>query len=257
MTDTIKTVWAKEGPRGFFRGVIPPMWGSAVYRGGQFTVFEAVYTKLKDSPLAQPIPGTGGIEGRTILAGFLGASARSVLESPIEYCKGEILTRTNAAQSAFTVIPHIAGIMICRGYGYQWGRTAPMMTIYFVSIDSVRLLLCTPMPASASPHPSRHTDLMTHTIGQYVASGGCASFGFCDPLCSSLLSPACPIAHRCTWPMETLKNTVQANTQFAGVDSNKLTLRQRVAHLGGIPGLYRVVYVHPMTRPARPAAGGN
>ena len=43
---TIKSVLAKEGPLGFYRGCIPPFIGSIVYRSTQFSVFEAVYTKL-------------------------------------------------------------------------------------------------------------------------------------------------------------------------------------------------------------------
>ena len=40
MVATMKTVYAKEGAVGFYRGCIPPMWGSAVYRSTQFAVFD-------------------------------------------------------------------------------------------------------------------------------------------------------------------------------------------------------------------------
>jgi len=32
MFDTIKSVWRTEGPVGFYRGVVPPLFGSTLYR---------------------------------------------------------------------------------------------------------------------------------------------------------------------------------------------------------------------------------
>ena len=38
MSTTIRQIWAAEGAAGFYRGCLPPMWGSAVYRSAQFAV---------------------------------------------------------------------------------------------------------------------------------------------------------------------------------------------------------------------------
>ena len=43
--ETIRNVYRVEGPIGFYRGWIPPFFGSVIYRSTQFSVFEAVYTK--------------------------------------------------------------------------------------------------------------------------------------------------------------------------------------------------------------------
>jgi len=85
---TVKNVWRKEGPIGFYRGCIPPFFGSIVYRSTQFSVFEAVYTRLQSSErLIKEIPGMMGLEWRTLLAGVAGGSARSLIECPFEYAK--------------------------------------------------------------------------------------------------------------------------------------------------------------------------
>ena len=78
----------QEGPIGFYRGCVPPFFGSVLYRSVQFSVFEAFYTKWeKNESMQQTIPGTGGLEWRTVCAGFLGGSTRSFIECPFEYAK--------------------------------------------------------------------------------------------------------------------------------------------------------------------------
>ena len=92
--DTIKNVYAAEGPTGFYRGWAPPFIGSVVYRSCQFTVYEAFYTKsttYKEGPLRAfllgEIPWTGGLQGRVVVGGVLAASARALIECPFEYAK--------------------------------------------------------------------------------------------------------------------------------------------------------------------------
>eukprot|EP00439_Symbiodinium_sp_Y106_P019797 s6893_g2.t1 len=48
MLAVCRKVWATEGIRGFFRGVVPPLMGSSVYRSSQFAVFEAAVLKMED-----------------------------------------------------------------------------------------------------------------------------------------------------------------------------------------------------------------
>ena len=170
MVTTIKHIFRDEGLRGFYRGVIPPAWGSMVYRSAQFAAFESVYTKLDKEEWRNTIPLSGGIQYRTLAAAFVGGSSRAVLESPIEYAK----VRRQTGQSW-----KMSGIY--DGFYLQWGRTCPMMTIYFLNIDTLR----------------RKTSLFDSFWGQFLASGGSAGFGFL-----------------CVWPLETLKNQVQANTRI-------------------------------------------
>jgi solute carrier family 25 carnitine/acylcarnitine transporter 20/29 len=85
---TITNVFKQEGAVGFYRGWMPPFVGSVVYRSVQFAVFEACYTKWKDSEmLLREIPGTFGLQYRVVLAGFVASSARAIIECPFEYAK--------------------------------------------------------------------------------------------------------------------------------------------------------------------------
>ena len=85
---TIKNVYYKEGPVGFYRGWLPPFMGSVVYRSVQFSVFEACYTRwANNKTLCQEIPFMMGLEWRTLFAGIAGGSARSFIECPFEYAK--------------------------------------------------------------------------------------------------------------------------------------------------------------------------
>jgi len=85
---TIKNVYGVEGPIGFYRGCIPPFFGSVIYRSTQFSVFEAFYTRwASNAGMCTEIPGMMGIEWRTLCAGFAGGSARALIECPFEYAK--------------------------------------------------------------------------------------------------------------------------------------------------------------------------
>jgi len=194
MLGVVRRVWAAEGPVGFFRGVVPPLFGSSVYRSAQFAVFEAVYTRSRELGWDRTVPGTGGLAWATVLAGVCGASARAVVESPIEYAK--VKRQTGQAW-------HLREAY--QGFSMQYPRTTGMMTFIFCSVDSVR----------------RWTggEALRRPQYQFLTWGGVSMLGFWV-----------------IWPLETLKNQVQAGTAVGGVASP--TLRQRVAHLGPL-GLYR------------------
>mmetsp|Transcript_13329 Transcript_13329/g.9409 ORF Transcript_13329/g.9409 Transcript_13329/m.9409 type:complete len:107 (-) Transcript_13329:430-750(-) len=86
--NTIKGVYSKEGAIGFYRGWIPPFFGSIIFRSAQFAVFEAAFTKMNDYPWAKEhIPMSGGLEWRVLIAGLMGGSMRSIIECPFEYAK--------------------------------------------------------------------------------------------------------------------------------------------------------------------------
>ena len=46
---TVKDVWAKEGAVGFYRGWVPPFFGSIIYRSAQFSAFELAFTHAQNS----------------------------------------------------------------------------------------------------------------------------------------------------------------------------------------------------------------
>lgn len=92
-----------------------------------------------------------------------------------------------------------------QGFTMQLPRTVGMMTFIFCYVDSVR----------------RWTDgeALKRPAYQFLTWGSASMFGFW-----------------CIWPLETLKNQVQAGTQVEGME--KPTIRQRIAYLGGA-GLFR------------------
>ena len=90
MLKSIGDLWKKEGIIGFYRGVVPPLWGSAIYRSAQFSFYQAHYIYCEEhdyKSLMKEIPFSGGIQWRVLTGGILGGSARAIIECPIEYSK--------------------------------------------------------------------------------------------------------------------------------------------------------------------------
>ena len=48
---SVKKVWQAEGATGFYRGWIPPFFGSVIFRSLQFTVYEAVYSNIESDSM--------------------------------------------------------------------------------------------------------------------------------------------------------------------------------------------------------------
>ena len=79
-----KTIWKAEGVRGFYRGCIPPLWGSAGYRGIQISGYEYAYTWLEmNLPSDSYIKKDIGLGLRPLvpLAAVFSAALRVCLES--------------------------------------------------------------------------------------------------------------------------------------------------------------------------------
>jgi len=196
MMGVIRRIWKVEGIPGFFRGVVPPLLGSSVYRSMQFAAFEAAFTRAAELGWDKDkIPYSGGLAWATVGAGMCGASARAVIESPIEYAKVKGQTgQTWHVSQAY------------QGFSMQYPRTLGMMTFIFCTVDSVRRWT--------------HGEALRHPAYAFLTWGGVSMLGFWA-----------------IWPLETLKNQLQAGTKLEGVEAP--TLRQRIAYLGGPLGLYR------------------
>lgn len=95
---------------------------------------------------------------------------------------------------------------VYQGFFVQLPRTVGMMTFIFCGVDSVRRW--------------SNNQALKHPLGQFLTWGGMSTLGFWF-----------------IWPLETIKNQVQAGTVIEGTD--KPTFRQRINHLGGPLGLYR------------------
>ena len=143
----------EQGIRGLYRGCLPPLFGSGIYRSVQFAVFEGAYTYM-DVPFARyELPFTGGIQLRVLASGFIASTARAIIETPLEYAK----VRRQVQQSwklrdVYT------------GFGVTWMRTIGLMCTYFIIIDSTR----------------RHFPEVfnSHVIGPFLVSGFAATFGW-------------------------------------------------------------------------------
>jgi solute carrier family 25 carnitine/acylcarnitine transporter 20/29 len=151
-------IWKNEGVRGFYRGCVPPLWGSMAYRGVMMSAYELAYTSCEQSShawLREEL--VVGIRPMVPLSSMFAATVRAVIESPIEYAK--VMGQTNQQWK----LAHIY-----RGFGAQVARTTTLLIPIFVMIDLAR----------------RKTQLMTTMLGNFAvtAAASGAAYVACWPL---------------------------------------------------------------------------
>ncbi len=117
-----KTV-REQGLRGLYRGALPPLLGSGMFRSTQFAAFEACYTAMDTQYGRMELPLTGGLQLRVVAGGMISASARAIIETPLEYMK----VRGQVQQSW-----HVRDLYT--GFGVTWLRTLGLMTTYFILV---------------------------------------------------------------------------------------------------------------------------
>ena len=153
MMKSFVTTVRTQGIRGLYRGAIPPLCGSGIYRSVQFAVFESVYTAF-DSPLGKwEIPNSGGLQLRVILGGLCAATVRATIETPLELAK----VRRQTEQSWKLK-------QLYSGYSVTLGRTVGLMCTYFILVDSGR---------------RRFPELFSQPVmGPFLTSGLAATIGW-------------------------------------------------------------------------------
>jgi solute carrier family 25 carnitine/acylcarnitine transporter 20/29 len=152
MTQSAIKLFKTEGLVGFYRGAVPPLLGSSIFRATQFAVFEAIYTKLDNhSIFSNKIPFTFGLEPRIILGGFAAGTARSIIECPFEYSK--VQGQTGQTWHINTMY---------QGFKPLWLRNTSLLVIYFNLIDFFR----------------RNTNAYNYKYSLFFMNGFCASIGF-------------------------------------------------------------------------------
>jgi solute carrier family 25 carnitine/acylcarnitine transporter 20/29 len=152
MFSSIKNLFLKEGIKGFYKGVVPPLIGGSIFRAVQFGVFEAFYTKWEDNKsMRYKIPYTMGLELRILCAGIASGTARSMIECPFEYSK--VQGQTNQKWQLKNIY---------HGFSSLWIRTTGLMTSYFCLVDFFR----------------RNTNAYKHDYGLFFMNGLCATMGF-------------------------------------------------------------------------------
>jgi solute carrier family 25 carnitine/acylcarnitine transporter 20/29 len=176
MMSSFARVWREEGLRGLYRGIIPPLFGSSIFRAVQFSVYGGAYRALGDNSEVAPyvcstIPFTGGLQYRVILAGIASSTARTFIETPLELVK----VRKQLNQPW-----HWNELM--QGFGVTWLRTVGLMCTFFVLVDS----------------SERHVPWLIDQplIGPFFKGGICATLSWWI-----------------IWPFESVKSQIQGNTE--------------------------------------------
>ncbi len=79
-----KTIWAQEGIPGFFRGCVPPLWGSMIYRGIMMSGYEYSFTVLEknfDNNSFMKSEIGGGLRPMVVCSSVFASLTRAVIES--------------------------------------------------------------------------------------------------------------------------------------------------------------------------------
>jgi len=151
MLNTFSTVVRNEGFFALYRGLVPPLIGSSIFRSIQFGVYNSAFANLKEYPKMQnTIPLTFGIENRVIAAGVLASTCRALVESPLELIK--VRRQVGASWDMRSLY---------KGFGVTWLRTTGLMTTFFILVDSM----------------VRHAPELVNTpgIGPFIKGGVCAT----------------------------------------------------------------------------------
>lgn len=188
-----------EGVLALYRGLLPPLAGSAVFRSVQFSTYAAAYGACRDVPqLCEPIPALAGVQPRVLLAALVSSTARSLIETPLEYVK--IRRQLNEPWVASPVRAYA-------GFGLAWARMVVALGGYFVLMDVTERRYGATFAASP-------------VAGAFVQGSLCAT-----------------AAWAAAWPLELLRTTAQAGVApgATALQRTALVLRER----GGLRGLYR------------------
>ncbi|RHY84155.1 hypothetical protein DYB37_005196 [Aphanomyces astaci] len=168
--DVAKSLWKTDGLRGFFRGCVPPLWGSMVYRGIMYSGYEFSFTFIEkgfpdDHFLKNELSPSFPVRPMVVASTVFAASCRGIIESPIEYAK------VMGQMKQPWVLTHVY-----RGVQWQLLRTTALLIPIFSILDVAR----------------RKTDLTRTLPGNFLVMSG-----------------ACGVSYLCCWPLETLKNLAQ------------------------------------------------
>lgn len=205
---TLVGVVRTEGVLALYRGIVPPLVGSSVFRSVQISTFAGVYAAAGGTALAAELPGTGGLQARVLVAAVVSSTARALIETPLELIK----VRQQTSQRwllAGGASPAAQLRALYLGFGVTWSRTVGLMSTFFVLADSLE----------------RHAPALVAVplLGPFLKGGVCATLGWVV-----------------IWPFEFIKNHLQARAAGVAADAGVFArARHIVAERGGLLGLYR------------------
>jgi solute carrier family 25 (mitochondrial carnitine/acylcarnitine transporter), member 20/29 len=151
-------LWRTEGARAYYRGCVPPLWGSAVYRAVMMSSYETMFTYLDahEGSLSK-VELFGCIRPVVVTSAVFCALCRGIVEAPIEQAK--VMGQTNKTWEVRSLY---------RGLGPQIARTTAMLLAIFVPYDYAR----------------RKTSVLSTLSGQFLLVGSvcAASYAVIHPL---------------------------------------------------------------------------
>lgn len=155
-----KDIYRIDGFKGFFKGLTPPLLGSAVYRGCMMSAYEFSYTYIEKNCSNDSILKTDiflGLKLMIPISAIFAAQFRAIIEAPIEYAK--IMKQVDRK---------IVFKDIYRGSAYQVLRTTALITPIFSCIDIAR----------------RNTSWLDTFIGNFLVTSAASGLSYllCWPL---------------------------------------------------------------------------
>ena len=207
---TARAILRTEGVLGFWRGLVPPLMGSTAYRGVLFSAYSAAFAACKDTPLAKPIPGSGGLAPAVVVGAVAAASARTAVETPLELIKvRRMLKQPWMTGSGVSSLFSVKQIMeLYKGSSATLARSTGMLVTFFTLIDYTQRYF----PVA----------IATPVVGPFIKGGMCTTIGWAV-----------------AWPAEVVKSRVQGDTTGALANKSTVSLIAQVARTEGLRGLYR------------------
>jgi len=216
--------WRDGGVRRLYRGLLPPLLGSSLYRSIQFSAYGAAFGALRNEAWATGTEGwLAGVPPRVYIAALVSTTARVLVETPLEVLKirrqtgqswggDEVGAASVAAGAPARRSRWRAVAATYRGLGITWWRTLVALGGYFVLIDAW------------GRHVPPTATTGSGTLDAFMKGAVCAT-----------------TAWVAAWPLELLKSSVQSGLALDGVPPSA-GLRQRAAAIWkqrGLRGLYR------------------
>lgn len=170
--EVAQKIWRHDGVRGFFKGCVPPLWGSMVYRGLMISSYELSYTFIElncdEGSFWRRECIFGMLRPQVPLSSAFAACIRIIVESPIEYAK--VMGQTGQPWQ----VRHVY-----RGFWMQALRTTSLLIPIYSAVDVSR----------------RKTNWMNTLFGGFLVTAASAG-----------------LSYLAVWPLETLKNLAQSGT---------------------------------------------
>lgn len=129
------TMIAREGGvPAFYRGFIPPLFGSTFFRSIQFASYGATVAYCRDEDHILRRLKFGGVEARVFLGGALAGLSRACIEAPLDLIKTRKQTDVNAR------LGNIPFRDLLKGFSATAARNMVLLSTFFIFLDRLQHL---------------------------------------------------------------------------------------------------------------------